>query len=155
MFVVFSPLFLVCCSLINSIKQIGSWFILEFKDEATKLSILENGPYFFSRRYLVLQEWKLMMDPTLEQPSSIPAWIKIHKLPLEFWTADCFSCIASTIGKPLHVDKDTKKRKRLDYARVCVEIDVRTELPDDVKITVNGESVVVRLEYQWLPPICS
>lgn len=70
----------------------------------------------------------------------IPAWIKIHKLPLEFWTAESFSQIASTIGKPLHVDKDTEKRKRLDYGRMFVEIEAGSELPDDIQITVNGDS---------------
>lgn len=86
-----------------------------------------------------------MMVPTLEHPSTIPAWIKLHKLPLEFWTAKSFSRIASTIGKPLHVDKDIEKRNRLDYARVCVEIDARSRLPDDIQVIVNGESVLVAI----------
>ncbi|KAI8530014.1 hypothetical protein RHMOL_Rhmol11G0021000 [Rhododendron molle] len=77
------------------------------------------------------------------------------KLPLEFWTTECFSKIARTIGKPLHVDQATAKKLRLDYARVCVEIDVGTDLPDDVQITINGEAVIVALQYQWLPPICT
>lgn len=140
---------------LNSVNQIGSKFIFEFKDEASKLSALESGPHFFFRRYLVLKEWHRLMIPTLEHLSTIPAWIKIHKLPLEFWTAESFSRIASTIGKPLHVDKNTEKRKRLDYARMCVGIEAGSELPDDIQITVNGQSVVVAIKYQWLPPICS
>lgn len=138
-----------------SVKEIGSRFLFEFKDEAAKLKALEDGPHFFSRRFLVLQNWKRMLLPTKDQPSKIPAWIKILKLPLEFWTAECFSKIASTIGKPLHVDQATAKKLRLDYARICVEIDAGTELPDDVEITINGEAVIVALQYQWLPPICT
>lgn len=69
---------------INSVKQIDLQFLLEFKDEATKLLELEDGPYFFSRRYLVLQNWHHMMLPTKDQPSKIPAWVKTLKLPLEF-----------------------------------------------------------------------
>ncbi|KAI8560024.1 hypothetical protein RHMOL_Rhmol04G0222600 [Rhododendron molle] len=37
---------------------------------------------------------------------------------------------------------------------VCVEIDAGTELPYDVRIIVNGELVVVAIQYQWVPPIC-
>lgn len=85
------------------IKQVGSCFFFEFQDEATKLKVLEGGPYFFSCRYLVLKDWRRMLIPNAEHPSSIPAWIKIHKLPLKFWTAKGLSHIASTIGKPLHV----------------------------------------------------
>lgn len=35
-----------------------------------------------------------------------------------------------------------------------MEIDAGTDLPDDIQITVNGETVIVALQYQWLPPIC-
>ncbi|XP_058227165.1 uncharacterized protein LOC131335705 isoform X3 [Rhododendron vialii] len=106
---------------INSVKQIDLRFLLEFKDE-------EDGPYFFSQRYLVLQNWHLMMLPTKDQPSKIPAWVKMLELSLEFWTAESLCKIASIIG---------------------------SELADDIQVTVNGQSVVVVLHYQWLPPICS
>lgn len=105
--------------LLKATARVGSCFFFEFQDEATKLRVLEGGPYFFSCRYLVLKDWNRMMIPSIDHPSSIPAWIKIHKLPFEFWTAESFSKIASTIGKPLHVDKATEKRQRLDFARVC------------------------------------
>lgn len=125
-----------------------------WKDEATKLKVLEGGPYFFSRRFLVLRNWKRMMSLSTHHPSIIPTWIKIHQLPLECWTTESISRIASTIGKPLYVDKATEMRQRLDFSRICVEIDAGTELPDEIQITVNGFSVVVALEYQWLPFVC-
>jgi len=139
----------------ESIKQIGSCFFFEFKDETTKLKILEGGPYFFSKRYLVLTEWKRMLVPATAHPSSIPAWVKLHKLPLECWTASGFSRIASTIGRPIHVDQATATKKRLDYARVCIEISAGDELPDEVIVKINGDAVAVRVEYQWIPPKCT
>jgi len=138
-----------------SIKQVGSCFFFDFKDEATKMKVLDGGPYFFSKRYLVLKDWRRMLILSTEHPSSIPAWIKIHKLPLECWTEAGLSRIASSIGKPIHVDNATAKRQRLDFARVCVEVEAGDELPDEVQIKVNGDSVVVTIEYQWLPSNCS
>lgn len=44
------------------------------------------------------------------------------------------------------MDNATEKQQRLDFARVCVEIEADAELPSDVQITVRGESVVVALE---------
>lgn len=139
----------------TSIKQIGSCFFFMFKDETTKLQVLEGGPYFFSRRYLVLTDWRRMLVPNAVNPPSIPAWVKLHKLPLECWTASGFSRIASTIGKPIHVDNATANKRRLDYARVCVEISANDDLPSEVVIRANGDSVVTRVEYQWLPAKCS
>lgn len=137
-----------------SIKQLGSSYLFEFDDEASKLAVLEGGPYFFSRRYLVLKEWKRMMTPGKIHPPTIPVWVKLHRLPLEFWTHVGFSKIASTIGKPIYVDEATANKKRLDFARICVEIDAGDELPSDITISVKSDSVMVGVEYQWLPPSC-
>lgn len=49
-----------------NIKQIGACYFFEFQDEETKLKVLEGGPYFFSRRYLVLKEWHRMLVPSTE-----------------------------------------------------------------------------------------
>lgn len=46
-----------------SIKQIRACYFFEFQDEDTKLKVLEGGPYFFSRRYLVLKDWHRMLVP--------------------------------------------------------------------------------------------
>jgi hypothetical protein len=103
-----------------------------------------------------------MMQPIIEQPSHIPAWVRLHNLPLELWNQECLSRIASTIGKPLNVDQATAKTSRQPgllqtkstSARVCIKISDEHDLPEDVRITVEGNSVVVPIEYQVLPPLC-
>ena len=52
----------------------------------------------------------------------VPVWVKLYNVPLEYWTVKGLSCVASAIGIPLHADLTTLLRKRLSYARVCVEI---------------------------------
>ncbi|XP_058181235.1 uncharacterized protein LOC131299672 [Rhododendron vialii] len=102
------------------------------------------------------------MQPVKDQPSHISAWVKLRDLPLELWNQECLSRVASTIGKPLHVDQTTTKTSRQPglhqttstSARICIEISVVHELPKEVRITVEGESVVVPIEYQVLPQMC-
>lgn len=137
-----------------TVKQLGSCYLFEFEDEASKMLVLEGGPYFFSHRYLVLKEWKRMLVPSKNHPSSIPVWIKLHRLPLEFSTHIGFSKIGSAIGKPIHVDEATANKRRLDFGRICVEIEEGDELPSDITVSVNDEHVMVGVKYQWLPPRC-
>ncbi|XP_058192110.1 uncharacterized protein LOC131309505 [Rhododendron vialii] len=47
-----------------------------------------------------------------EQPTKIPAWVKLHELLFELWNQECLSRVASTIGRPLHVDQATAKTAR-------------------------------------------
>ncbi|KAG5540748.1 hypothetical protein RHGRI_020851 [Rhododendron griersonianum] len=139
-----------------SVKSDNAGFLyFEFKDEACQLAVLEGGPWFFSQKFLVLKKWRRMMTPSKISPSSIPTWVKLHNLPPECWTEEGLSRVASAIGQPKHVDQATKKKTRLAYARVCVEIEAADELPDDIQVTVDGESVSVRVEYQLMPPVCS
>lgn len=96
-----------------------------------------------------------MMKPVKEHPSKIPVWVKILDLPWELWNKACISCIANTIGRPIHVDQATAKRSKISHARVCVEIDAEIELPNDVSVLVGGKKVVLPIQYQVLPRICA
>jgi hypothetical protein len=88
--------------------------------------------------------------------TSIPVWIKLLHLSLEFWSSTCLSHIASGVGKPLYVDKVTEEQQRLGYAWVLVEIDTTSECPKEVFICRENESsVTTGVEYPWLPPKCS
>lgn len=77
----------------------------------SKKTVLENGPYFFLQKFLVLKKWHRIMKPAREQPTKIPTWVKIHDLPFELWNKECVSRIASTIGHPIHVDQATAKNQ--------------------------------------------
>lgn len=141
--------------LVSVIPDVSGFTFFEFRDEEAKLSVLEKGPWFFSKRYLVLKNWQRMMSPTKVHPSKIPVWIRIHGLPLELWNQECFSRIASVIGRPIHVDRATAEKSKITHARICVEIDAHNDLPHEIAITVGGETVVVGVQYQVCPPTCS
>ncbi|KAI8572581.1 hypothetical protein RHMOL_Rhmol01G0210600 [Rhododendron molle] len=143
--------------------DVSGFYLFEFKDEQAKMQVLEGGPYFFSQRYLVLKEWHRMMKPLQEQPTKIPVWVKFHDLPFELWNQECLSRVASTVGRPIHVDQATARtskqpgllQTKSTKARVCIEISAEQDFPDEVAVTVQGETVVVPIEYQVLPPMCS
>ncbi|KAG5531833.1 hypothetical protein RHGRI_026448 [Rhododendron griersonianum] len=143
--------------------DVAGFYLFEFKDEQAKQQVLEGGPYFFSQKYLVLKDWHRMLKPAQEQPSKIPAWVKFHDLPFELWNKECLSQVASTIGRPLHVDqaiaKSTKQpgliHTKSSKARICIEINAEHDLPEEVTVVVVGEYVIIPVEYQVLPPMCS
>ncbi|KAK4383973.1 hypothetical protein Sango_3102600 [Sesamum angolense] len=92
--------------------------------------------------------------------TQVPVWIKLRHLPVELWTRDGLSTVASGIGKPLYPDAITQACTRLDFARVCVMLDISSKLPRHVIIMIpfenGGESVCnVDVEYEWLPPKCT
>ncbi|XP_058223086.1 uncharacterized protein LOC131332805 [Rhododendron vialii] len=154
--------------------DVAGCYLFKFRDEQAKQHVLDGGPYFFSQKYLVLKDWHRMMKPVKDQPSHIPASVRLYDLPLELWNQECLSRVASTIGKPLNVDQattktskqrgllQTKSSKQLGLlqtkstsARVCIEISAKHDLPKDVRISIEDDELEKVLEqkaasHEWI-----
>lgn len=75
--------------------------------------MLEGGPSFILQKPLFLKKWE---PRTAEKLSfqKFQLWIKLwNVLVLELFTIDCNSCIASTVGTPLCMDRDTEAKSVL------------------------------------------
>ncbi|XP_031398560.1 uncharacterized protein LOC116209144 [Punica granatum] len=65
------------------------------------------------------------------------------------------SFIASAISKPLYMDRATALRSRLDYAKVCIEVEVENEIPNTLTVDLGNEHTVeVLVDTPWLPAKC-
>ncbi|KAK4397817.1 hypothetical protein Sango_1257200 [Sesamum angolense] len=71
----------------------------------------------------------------------VPVWIKLRHLPIEYWTDEGLSIVASGIGKPLYPNAITKLCTRLDFARVCVMLHIDSKLPKHIVIMVPMDDV--------------
>ncbi|KAL0284161.1 UNVERIFIED_CONTAM: hypothetical protein Sradi_7207100 [Sesamum radiatum] len=96
-----------------------------------------------------------------QQHTQIPVWIRLKHLPMEYWTDEGLSTVASGVGTPLYTDGITTECSRLDYARVCVMLDFNSELPKHLVVISpvlrNGKEDPKRVdvEYEWLPQRCT
>jgi hypothetical protein len=131
-------------------------FIFRLQDEASCDEILESRVWHVSNKPLILRKWQPGMQILKLTLSSVPVWVKLINLPMEFWTPKCLSYVASGIGIPLCADKVTEEQKRLRFACVLVEMDVNSVCPKELSLCRgNGTIVTVGVEYPWLPPKCS
>ncbi|KAJ8770529.1 hypothetical protein K2173_018020 [Erythroxylum novogranatense] len=79
-----------------------------------------------------------------------------HDLPMEYWTVDGLSHLASGIGKPLCMDSQTTAMDRIGYAKICIEFPKDIALPDSLSIKrldENGEILCdsIAVSYPWKP----
>lgn len=159
------PYFLVKKAVSSMWKQYGEievfsldngMFIFRFHDEVSCDEILDSKLWHISNKPLILRKWQPGMQVLKLTLTSVPVWVKFVHLPMEFWTPTCLSYVASGVGKPLYADKVTEDQKRLGFARVLVEIDINSECPKEIEICrSNGNSIIIGVEYPWLPPKCS
>jgi len=119
------------------------------------LSILTGGPYLVYGRPLILRSMPEFFDFSSSPMHTVPIWVKFSNLPLQCWSLKCLSKIASVLGKPVQSDMLTHTMSRLSYARVLVEVNLLSDLPYSIDITLpNGSLLKQQVIYETLPRFC-
>ncbi|KAL2248038.1 UNVERIFIED_CONTAM: hypothetical protein Sindi_2656100, partial [Sesamum indicum] len=138
----------------------NGFFFFQFKTVAYMEEAIEGGPWLFQGQPIVLQKWEPGMAMRKLKHTQVPVWIKMRHLPVELWTEEGLSTVASGICKPLYPDAITRACTRLDFARVCVMLDVSSNLPKHIIIMTPDEEggetpCKIDVEYEWLPAKCT
>ncbi|KAI8529342.1 hypothetical protein RHMOL_Rhmol12G0217800 [Rhododendron molle] len=117
--------------------------------------VVEAGPCHFGGKLMVLQQWQPQMNLVKEQLAKLPVWAHFYYVPLELWTEEGPSHVASAIGRPLYADHFIESCKRISYAKICVEIDTSSALPDSFDLILpSGAIFNIRVWYPWRPLRC-
>ncbi|KAL0287136.1 UNVERIFIED_CONTAM: hypothetical protein Sradi_7131000 [Sesamum radiatum] len=82
----------------------NGFFFFQFSTTATMEEVIEGGPWLFHGQPIILQKWEPGMVLRKLQHTQVPVWIKLRHLPVELWTTEGLSIVASGIGKPLYPD---------------------------------------------------
>ncbi|GAV77098.1 DUF4283 domain-containing protein/zf-CCHC_4 domain-containing protein, partial [Cephalotus follicularis] len=131
-------------------------FLMKFDNGQARDWIMDNGPWDIWGYHLSLRKWSKGMSLTLEDYNSISVWVKLSKIPIQFWTKLGLSYIASVLGKPLHMDLSTTNRYALSFARVCIDMAASSSFPDSIILELeDGSTTTIGVEYPWRPVACT
>lgn len=64
----------------------------------------------------------------------IPLWVKISSIPDSYWMKKWLSRLASTVGPPLCADQMTSRMEVILFAKICVNYDLGSPLPNSAKV---------------------
>ncbi|XP_062113165.1 uncharacterized protein LOC133824300 [Humulus lupulus] len=129
--------------------------MVKFRDETTRDLVLELGVVHFDKMPVILRPWTTDID-SLKSIKSVPVWIRLPDLGLQYWGTNCLSALVSTIGKPIMIDKITKDRSMIKFARILVDMEISESLPKYISyINERGQVVDQLIDYEWLPTKCS
>ncbi|KAF5191088.1 Zinc knuckle (CCHC-type) family protein [Thalictrum thalictroides] len=130
-------------------------FYFKLKNEDDKIMAIEKGPFFIAYWLFVLRFWSPKIEKGKNLISSVPIWIKLEGVPKRLWSKDGLGFLASLIGWPVCLDEATKKKTKLKFARVCVEVDIDCSFPKTIKARIKEEIIEVKVEYSWIPNKCT
>ncbi|KAL2224600.1 UNVERIFIED_CONTAM: hypothetical protein Sindi_3017000 [Sesamum indicum] len=116
-----------------------------FKTVAHMEEVIEGGAWLFQGQPIVLQKWAPGMEMRKLKHTQV---------------LEGLSIVARGIGKPLYPNTITRACTRLDFARVCVMINVNSIIRKHIIIMTPDEEggetpCKIDVEYKWLPPKCT
>ncbi|KAG5221989.1 DUF4283 domain-containing protein [Salix suchowensis] len=132
------------------------FYIFRFTGEEAVQEVIEKGPWMFGGKNIILQKWTPSFHFNRNKIPTISVWVRLKGLPLPLWTKQGLSMAASMVGKPLSCDEQTMGCRRLEFARLCVELDAALPFVHhfEVESPLTEEPQRVDVEYEWKPPRC-
>ncbi|KAL6556123.1 hypothetical protein OROGR_005411 [Orobanche gracilis] len=97
-------------------------------------------------------------DPTFNfkyEPATVPVWVKIFDLPIQWFHIRALQTVGSLIGTFIKADLNTINRSRLNFARICVEVNLKNHLYNSVGIRFDDVITELNVEYEKLPSYCN
>ncbi|XP_074278139.1 uncharacterized protein LOC141601737 [Silene latifolia] len=129
--------------------------MVRFKTKAAREAVLKQGHFLFDNKPLIVNPWTSDTELVKHEVKYVPVWVKLHRLPLKFWGKG-ISKIYGLFGTFIKCDLATEDNTRIGYARVLIELTIGNTLRENVKfLDENGNLVVVAVEFEWKPVVCS
>ncbi|KAF1879339.1 hypothetical protein Lal_00005805 [Lupinus albus] len=88
------------------------------------------GAWNLKPGFLRLYLWTPDFNPAQQKLSHTQCWIKILGLSQEYWSGRFIYSIAGGIDTPISLDEATSNRTFGHFARVLVDIDLKSDLPN-------------------------
>ena len=123
-------------------KDLGTeCFQFKFENEADLQSVLKRGPYHFKNWMIILQQWEPVVSDSF--PAFLSFWVKIHGIPLHFWSDQTIRTIGQELG--------AASARDVSEGRVRVPINELGPLEMSMPIRLpDGAIKTVELEYEKL-----
>ncbi|KAH0636679.1 hypothetical protein KY289_036594 [Solanum tuberosum] len=141
---------------INKVAMLQNGIVIvKFETATGKDDVVQGGIYHFDNKPFIVKAWSPEMEFTRDELHSVPIWVKLPGLDFKYWSPISLSKIGSLIEKPLMVDSHTEKKQGLNFARLLIEVDIDTDLPERVMFkNERGNLVEQKVQYGWRPIIC-
>ncbi|XP_070051743.1 uncharacterized protein [Nicotiana tomentosiformis] len=142
---------------INKISMLKNGVTLvRFDSEIGKNEVIQGGIYHFDNKPFIVKAWSPDLEFTREELLTVPIWIKFPGFDFKYWSPKGLSKIGSLVGKPLMVDQNTERKNGLNFARLLVEVEMDSKLPEVVLFrNEKGQLVEQRVSYDWKPTLCT
>lgn len=110
-------------------------YIVRMKSCESREKAYESNGVLFDNKPFVIKSWTPKMSTDKNSLSSMPVWIQLPKLKAEYRSEASLKKIADIVAKVIKIDNATRKKARLRFARVLVEMNTIDDFSDEIHFT--------------------
>lgn len=137
-------------------KMDGKAFLFRVPCPNARRRILNQCLWQVDGQTMFVAKWSPGVKPEKPSLSTVPVWLDLTGVPLQFFNEDALKEIASLVGHPICLHPSTENLTNLEVAKVYTVIDPRQPLPEAVNAQFeSGEVVRIQVSSPWLPSLCS
>ncbi|CAL1406797.1 unnamed protein product [Linum trigynum] len=98
--------------------------VFQFPSSSSSSSdwVLTSGPWHFKGNSIFFRKWEVGIQPVESKVATLPIWVTIRGLPLEYLGSDGVEWVARVVGKLLWTDQTTRVGAQLGFSKVCIEL---------------------------------
>lgn len=89
---------------------------------------LHEGSWFILNHFLSVRGWEPKFISSAAQLTYVALWVRLPELPTEFYDFEILKKVGNKIGQLLKVDTCTTTTTRGRYARIYIEVPLKTHI---------------------------
>ena len=114
-------------SVINSLANGWFSFLFKCREDADQIC---SRVWTYGKTSFQLNQWTALFDAETEKLDTIPVWVRLLGLPLEFWNPAWLSEIENELGTFIEADLSFQQMDIKKVARILVSLNIRTSIPE-------------------------
>nr|POE88871.1 uncharacterized protein CFP56_37406 [Quercus suber] len=126
------------------------YFLVKFELVSDMDNILKGGLWFIGQHFLAIRQWEPGFKASMATFSSVAVWVRLPKLPIEYYEPIALLKIGKSIGPVLRIDSHTINGARGRFACLCIQVNLDKPLIRIVYIGKIAQSIL----YEGISSLC-
>lgn len=128
-------------------------FQFVFQREEDLVTVLNDRPWSFNHWTMLLDRW--VPSPPKDFLSTVDVWIRISRIPMNYYKLETMDLLASKVGKVLEIAYDPKRSQKDAFIRAQVRLNIANPaLEEKVLNLPSGGQALIKFEYEKLRKRC-
>lgn len=113
-------------------------------------NVINGGLWFIEGHFLTVRAWEPNFKPANAVCNMVAVWVRLPKLPFEYYDPSMLKEIGNAIGPVLRVDSNAASEARGCFARICIQFNLDKPLISSILL----KGVIQEVLYEGISTLC-